>query len=204
MALACLWNVGHTGSLSSMPPARTYDWTRLQGPANTTYPVAFVVKGYAFGRPTLSLAWHNIIMSGVKLNPSAVSFQISHCSDRHLWLWILGYDWASAISSPSGRDGIFAKSSQCDATKCADVKFVKPWMSSHFSEERSQLRWFGHASRISQGRLSRRVLLAAPTGKRRRGRPRVSWRDYRSPTCLIPSWCGASRSTIAKKHFEWS
>jgi len=44
--------------------------------------------------------------------------------------------------------------------------------------DRSQLRWFGHVSRMPHKRLARQVLLAKPTGKRPRGRPRISWSDY--------------------------
>ena len=44
--------------------------------------------------------------------------------------------------------------------------------------ERSQLRCFGHVTRMSQERLARQVLLATPAGKRPRGRPRTRWRDY--------------------------
>jgi len=44
--------------------------------------------------------------------------------------------------------------------------------------ERSQLRWFGHVSRMPQERLARQVLLATPTEKRPRGRPRTRWCDY--------------------------
>jgi len=38
--------------------------------------------------------------------------------------------------------------------------------------ERSQLRWFGHVSRME--RLARHVLLAIPTGKGPGGRPRTT------------------------------
>ena len=44
--------------------------------------------------------------------------------------------------------------------------------------ERSQLRWFGHMSRMSQDKLARQVLLAAPTGKWPKGGPRTRWSDY--------------------------
>jgi len=44
--------------------------------------------------------------------------------------------------------------------------------------ERSQLRWFGNVSRISQKRLARQVLLATPTRKQPRGLPSTRWRDY--------------------------
>ena len=44
--------------------------------------------------------------------------------------------------------------------------------------ERSQLRWFGHLTRMPPGRLPLEVFRARPTGRRPRGRPRTSWRDY--------------------------
>ena len=44
--------------------------------------------------------------------------------------------------------------------------------------ERSQLRWFGHLSRMPAGRLPREVYQACPTGSRPRGRPRTRWRNY--------------------------
>ena len=44
--------------------------------------------------------------------------------------------------------------------------------------ERSQLRWFGHLSRMPAGRLPREVYKACPTGSRPRGRPRIRWRNY--------------------------
>ena len=44
--------------------------------------------------------------------------------------------------------------------------------------ERSQLRWFGHLSRMPAGCLPREVYQACPTGKRPRGRPRIRWRNY--------------------------
>jgi len=61
------------------------------------------------------------------------------------------------------------------AMKCATVKFVKPWMSSSLLRtERSQLRWFGHVSRIADKRLARQALLATSTKKRPTSRPRIS------------------------------
>ena len=44
--------------------------------------------------------------------------------------------------------------------------------------ERSQLRWFGHLTRMPPGRLLGEVFRACPTGRRPRGRPRTRWRDY--------------------------
>ena len=44
--------------------------------------------------------------------------------------------------------------------------------------ERSQLRWFGHVSRMPQERLSKQVLSALSNDKRPVGRPRKRWMDH--------------------------
>ena len=44
--------------------------------------------------------------------------------------------------------------------------------------ERSQLRWFGHVSRMLQERLPKQALLAKANGRRPAERPRTRWTDY--------------------------
>ena len=44
--------------------------------------------------------------------------------------------------------------------------------------ERSQLRWFGHVSRIPQERLLKQALLAKANGRRPVGRPRTRCTDH--------------------------
>ena len=44
--------------------------------------------------------------------------------------------------------------------------------------ERSQLRWYGHVTRMSQERTAKKLLCSTPIGRRPRGRPRTRWRDY--------------------------
>ena len=44
--------------------------------------------------------------------------------------------------------------------------------------KRSQLRWFGHVSRMPQERLPKQALLAEANGRRPVGRPRTRWTDY--------------------------
>ena len=44
--------------------------------------------------------------------------------------------------------------------------------------ERSQVRWFGHGSRMPHERLPKQALLVKANGKIPVGRPRISWTNY--------------------------
>src|SRR5258708_36354375 len=52
--------------------------------------------------------------------------------------------------------------------------------------ERSQLRWYGHVQRMSDGRLPKQVLNSGTQnmGVRPRGRPRMRWRDKMNEVCV--------------------
>ena len=47
-----------------------------------------------------------------------------------------------------------------------------------FRIERSQLRWFGHVSRMPQERLAKQALFAKANGRSPVGQPRTRWTDW--------------------------
>ena len=59
--------------------------------------------------------------------------------------------------------------------------------------ERSQLMWFGHLVEMPPERLRREVLVACPTGKRPRGRPRARWR------ITSQNWPGNASGSLRRK-----
>ena len=44
--------------------------------------------------------------------------------------------------------------------------------------ERSQLRWYGHVTRMSHEQTAKQLMDALPSGKGPKGRPRTLWRNY--------------------------
>ena len=65
-----------------------------------------------------------------------------------------------------------------DKVKSADIRECLNIESLLLRVERSQLRWYGHVTRMSQERTAKQLFCAAPISRRPRGRPRTRWRDY--------------------------
>jgi hypothetical protein len=40
-----------------------------------------------------------------------------------------------------------------------------------------QLQWYGHVQRMEEGRLPKEVIKWRPTGRRKRGRPKITWAE---------------------------
>jgi hypothetical protein len=40
-----------------------------------------------------------------------------------------------------------------------------------------QLQWYGHGQRVEEGRLPKEVMKWLPPGRRKRGRPKLSWAE---------------------------
>ena len=64
-----------------------------------------------------------------------------------------------------------------DKVKSADIRESLNIEALLLRLERSQLRWYGHVTRMSQER-TKKLLCSTPIGRRPRGRPRTRWRDY--------------------------
>ena len=65
-----------------------------------------------------------------------------------------------------------------DKVKSADIREFLNIESLLLRLERSQLRWYGHVTRMPQERTAKKLLCSTPIGRRPRGRPRTRWRDY--------------------------
>ena len=65
-----------------------------------------------------------------------------------------------------------------DKVKSADIRESLNIESLLLRLERSQLRWYGHVTRMPQERTAKKLLCSTPIGRRPRGRPRTRWRDY--------------------------
>ena len=65
-----------------------------------------------------------------------------------------------------------------DKVKSADIREFLNIESLLLRLERSQLRWYGHVTRMPQERTAKKLLCSTPIGQRPRGHPRTRWRDY--------------------------
>ena len=112
--------------------------------------------------------------------------KISFC--RSVYVPILAYGLECCIMNEEVRSRIQAAEKEflqrisglslLDKVKSADIRESLNIESLLFRLERSQLRWYGHVTRMSQERTAKKLLCSAPIGRRPRGRPRTRWRDY--------------------------
>ena len=65
-----------------------------------------------------------------------------------------------------------------DKDKSADIRESLNIESLLLRLERSQLRWYGHVTRMFQERTAKKLLCSTPIGRRPRDRPKTRWRDY--------------------------
>ena len=55
---------------------------------------------------------------------------------------------------------------------------------------KERLRWFGHVKRRDKEYVGRNTLEMAPPGRRKRGRPKQRWMDYRKSTMTFEGFRG--------------
>ena len=90
----------------------------------------------------------------------------------------MGNDRKSAIKSASVQNEVFKKVTLRCVLHSSEIRKslnIEPLL---LRIERSQLRWFGHVSRMPQERLPKLALHAKANGRRPVGRPRTRWTDY--------------------------
>ena len=65
-----------------------------------------------------------------------------------------------------------------DKVKSADIRESLNIESLLLRLERSQLRWYGHVTQMTQNRTAKQLLYSTPSSRRPLGRPRTRGRDY--------------------------
>ena len=103
----------------------------------------------------------------------ALNFQNSFCPHSHL------YGHESWVMTERVRSQVLAESKELHClTRCVALRFetinIEPLL---LRIERSQLRWFGHVSRMPQERLSQQALLEKASERIPVGQPRSRWTD---------------------------
>ena len=67
----------------------------------------------------------------------------------------------------------------------------------------SKMRWAGHVQRMDEERLSKRALKAEEGGRRRRGRPKLRWKDCVKRDLERAGINGQEWKTIAEDRGRW-
>jgi hypothetical protein len=62
------------------------------------------------------------------------------------------------------RNNIIKQRNECNKVLLNDIKT-------------KQLQWYGHAQRMEEGRLTKEVMKWRPSGRRKRGRPKLTWAE---------------------------
>ena len=76
-----------------------------------------------------------------------------------------------------------------DKVKSADIRESLSIKSLLLRLQRSQLRWYGHVTQMSQERTAKKLICSTPISRRPRGRPRTRWRDYVEDLCWsLDAW----------------
>ena len=92
--------------------------------------------------------------------------------------WIMNEKMKSRV--PAAETGFLRRISGLtllNKVKSADTRESLNIEALLFRLERSQLRWYGHVTRMSQERIAKKLLRSTPIGRRPRGRPRSCRRD---------------------------
>ena len=108
-------------------------------------------------------------------------------SDRFMFLfWLMGHEcWImnEKVRSQVQADemGFLWRISGLtlqDKVKSADIRESLNIESLLLRLERSQMRWYGHVTQMSQKRTAKKLLCSTPIDRKPRGRPRTRLRDY--------------------------
>jgi len=71
-----------------------------------------------------------------------------------------------------------ARISKKDKIRNAIIKQkINVWRSLLEDIKTKQLQWYGHVQRMEEGRLPKEVVKWSPPGRRKRGRPKLTWAE---------------------------
>ena len=73
--------------------------------------------------------------------------------------------------------------------------------------KKRRLRWFGHVQQMEDSRRAKQALHWIPDEKRKRGRPRTTWRDtvWRDVECMDITWQDVCHKATDREEWkEWT